>query len=314
MKEWEWRAEAVPRIDGTTAIVTGAASGLGAYIAKAISIKGGNVILADIDLEGAEAVAKEIRATVPGVEPKAKGFDLGDMGSIERFADWFVSENRPLHLLINNAGIMTPPYGRTREGHESQWGVNHLGHFVLTSHLMDALASTPGSRVVTQSSIVHRGGRINFKDIDSERSYRAWRAYKQSKLATLLFSRELDRRLEGLGMGAPMSLASHPGLVDTPLYRNGRLMRKGLKPFMHGMDAGATPALRAALDPEARGGQFYGPGGWMEFKGPTVLVKPHRRGRDMGLARRVWEVSERMTGVNFSSILESVSGTGVAHP
>jgi NAD(P)-dependent dehydrogenase (short-subunit alcohol dehydrogenase family) len=304
-RAWDWHDENVPRIDGRTVIVTGAASGLGAHIARALSAKGGDVILADVDLEGAETVAREIRRTIPGVTPTARGLDLGDLCSIERFAERFTSGHAYLDLLINNAGIMTPPYGRTKEGYESQWGVNHLGHFVLTARLIGPLSKTPGSRVVTQSSIVHRGGRINFRDINSERSYRAWKAYKQSKLATLLFSRELHRRLDQMGLGAPISLACHPGLVDTPLYRNGKLMRMGLKPFMHGLNEGAMPALRAALDPEVKGGEIFGPDGWMEFKGRAVLVQPHRRGKDMDLARRVWDISEKMTDVNLSSILEN---------
>jgi len=280
---------------------------LGAHIAKALATKGCSVILADIDVEGAEAVTEVIRTSVPGATATARRLDLADPLSIEQTANWFRSEHASLDLLINNAGIMTPPYERTKMGHESQWGVNHLGHFVLTAHLIGPLSRTPGSRIVTQSSIVHRGGRINFKDIGSERSYRAWRAYKQSKLATLLFSRELHRRLERLGLDAPLSVACHPGLVDTPLYRNDELMRKGLRPFMHGIDEGAMPALRAALDPHVKGGELYGPDGWMEFKGRAVLVKPHRLGKDMDLASKVWEMSESMTGVDLSSILTKIS-------
>jgi len=306
-RAWDWRDENVPRIDGKTVIVTGAASGLGAHIAKSLSTMGGAVILADIDLEGAEAVAMEIRRSIPRATPTAMGLDLGDLRSIERFAEWFRSGHISLDLLINNAGIMTPPYGRTNDGFESQWGVNHLGHFVLTAHLLGILSNTPNSRLITQSSIVHRGGRINFKDINSERSYRAWRAYKQSKLATLLFSRELHRRLDQMGLGAPISLTCHPGLVDTPLYRNGKLMRKGLKPFMHGLNEGAMPALRAALDPNATNGDYFGPDGWMEFKGCPVLVEPHKRGKDNDLARRVWKLSEKMTGVNLDAILEAAT-------
>jgi len=308
---WNWRDGRVPRMDGKRAIVTGAASGLGAYIAEALSEKGATVVLADKDLKGAGSVAERIRSLVPGSAPYVQELDLADPVSIERFATSYKAEQRTLDLLINNAGIMTPPYGRTVLGFESQWGVNHLGHFSLTYHLLPLLCATPGSRLVTQTSIVHRGGRIDLDDINSERSYSPWNAYKQSKLATLLFSRELDRRLRALGIESPVSIASHPGLVNTPLYRNRERMRRWLRPFMHGLEFGAMPALRAALDPDAEGGQLYGPDGWMEFRGPAVPVRPHRRGRDMALASRVWTLSETMTGLDMSSRLEECRSSGI---
>lgn len=308
-EKWDWRDEHVPRIDGKRAVVTGAASGLGAYIAEALCAKGASVILADRNLEGAEKVAEKIVSSVPDAHASVRFLDLADPASIEEFSSWYISEYSNLDVLVNNAGIMTPPYGKTVKGFESQWGINHLGHFILTYHLLPVLASTPGSRMVTQTSIVHRGGRINFQDINSERSYSPWRAYKQSKLATLLFSRELDRRLRSLGMDAPVSVASHPGLVNTDLYRNRERMRRWLRPFMHGLEAGAMPALRAALDPEVRGGQLYGTDGWMEFKGRAVPVSPHGKGKNDVLASRVWELSEHMTELDLSARLrECASG------
>lgn len=301
---WNWRDDQVPRVDGKMAVVTGAASGLGAAIAEALSMKGAAVVLADIDVEGAGSVAERIRSMVPGSAPSVHELDLADPVSIERFASWYEEENATLDLLINNAGIMTPPYGRTVMGFESQFGVNHLGHFSLVYHLLPLLCATPGSRLLTQTSIVHRGGSINFKDINSQRSYSPWKAYKQSKLATLLFSRELDRRLGALGVAAPLSIASHPGLVNTQLYRNRERMRRWLRPFMHGLDQGTMPALRAALDPLAKGGQLYGPDGWMEFKGRAVLVHPHGKGKDLELASGLWDLSEEMTGLDLSARLE----------
>jgi len=294
----------VPRVDGKQAIVTGAASGLGARIAEALSLKGAAVVLADIDIGGARSIADKISSSVPNADLSAQELDLADPVSIERFASWYRGGHTSLDLLINNAGIMTPPYGKTVLGAESQFGVNHLGHFSLTYHLLPLLCATPGSRLVTQTSIVHRGGRINFQDINSERSYSPWRAYKQSKLATLLFSRELDRRLRALGIGAPLSIASHPGLVNTQLYRNRERMRRWLRPFMHGVDEGTMPALRAALDPMAKGGELYGTDGWMEFKGRAVLVHPHGKGKDPRSGARLWELSERMTGLDLSARLE----------
>ncbi|MHC1680978.1 MAG: SDR family NAD(P)-dependent oxidoreductase [Methanomassiliicoccales archaeon] len=160
---WNWRDDQVPRIDGKRAIVTGAASGLGAYIAEALSAKGASVVLADKDVRGAESIAERIRSSVLGSAPSVQDLDLADPASIGRFVSWYKTEYMTLDLLINNAGIMTPPYGRTVLGFESQWGVNHLGHFSLTYHLFPLLYATPGSRLITQTSIVHRGGKIDLQ-------------------------------------------------------------------------------------------------------------------------------------------------------
>lgn len=304
VERWDWRDERVPRMDGKRAIVTGAASGLGAYITEALCMKGATVILADINVKGAESVAERIDSSLPDSKTVVCMLDLADPASIYDFATLYKTEYDTLNILIDNAGVMTPPYGRTVQGFETQWGVNHLGHFSLAYYLLPVLSSTPGSRLVTQTSIVHRGGKIDFKDINSQRSYSPWKTYKQSKLATLLFSLELDRRLRSLGMDAPISVASHPGLVNTPLYRNRERMRRWLKPFMHELEAGAMPALRAALDQKVEGGQIYGTDGWMEFKGRATLVRPHGKGGDMDLASRVWKLSESMTGLDFSAQLE----------
>ncbi|OPX63571.1 MAG: short chain dehydrogenase [Methanomassiliicoccales archaeon PtaB.Bin215] len=305
-KEGEWSAGTAGRIDGMDVIITGGSSGLGARISRILAEKGGQVTIADIDVRGAGTVADEICRSVHGVEPEVRELDLGDLRSVKRFSDAYRAEHDQLGLLVNNAGIMTPPYRKTAQGFESQWGVNHLGHFALTAGLLELLVATPGSRVVVQTSCVHRGGNIRFSDISSERSYFPWRAYKQSKLATLLFARELHRRLDLAGLGSPVCVGSQPGLVNTPLYQNTRLMRWYLRPFMHGIDDGVQPALRACLDPSVKGGEFIGPDGWMEFKGRPVLVQPHNRGRDMELAARVWKLSEEMTGVDLSAIITSL--------
>ena len=184
-------------------------------------------------------------------------------------------------------------------------GYQSPGHFALTAALLDLLMEQRGSRVVVQTSCVHRGGRIDFKDINSERSYRPWKAYKQSKLATLLFARELQRRLDLQEILSPICVACHPGLVDTPLYRNTRLMRWYLQPFMHGIEAGIQPALRACLDRSVKGGEIIGPDGWMEFKGRPIRVHPHRKGKDIRLAGLVWELTERMTGIEFSALIDA---------
>ncbi len=183
-----WNINSAPRIDGRTVFVTGGASGLGARISKALSALGGQVTIADIDVKGAILVADEIRNSVDNARPEVLEIDLGDLRSVERAATTFRSRHGSLDLLVNNAGLMTPPYLRTVQGYESQWGIDHLGHFALTAALLDPLLEQEGSRVVVQTSCVHKGGKISFGDINSERSYRPWKAYKQSKLATLLFA------------------------------------------------------------------------------------------------------------------------------
>jgi NAD(P)-dependent dehydrogenase (short-subunit alcohol dehydrogenase family) len=303
----DWDLEAMPDISGRTVIVTGAASGLGAQITKVLSSKGGQVVMADVDVAKANTVAESIRSSIPGATPEVIELDLADIRSVKRFIDSFRSKHGSLDILVNNAGIMVLPYSKTVQGYESQWGVNYLGHFFLTANLLDLLMLTKDSRVVIQTSIVHRGGAINFDDINWERHYSPWKAYKQSKLATLLFSQELQRRLDLHDIESPHCVACHPGLVDTSLYGHRKLMRLGLKPFMHDIFQGSLPALRACLDPAVKGGEFYGPDGWMQFKGHPVLVEPQKRGRDLALAKLVWELSEKMTGIGFSALLEAAS-------
>ena len=307
MGEYVWDLDAMPRIEGRTAIVTGAASGLGAQITSQLASKGASVVLVDIDVVKATILAERLRSLYPTVAFEVFGIDLGDLHTVKRFVDSFRSKHDSLDLLVNNAGIMVRSYARTQQGFESQWGINHLGHFSLTAQLLDLLVQNQGSRVVTQTSIVHRGGSIDFDDINSERSFRPWRAYKQSKLATLLFSRELQRRLELAKIESLISVACHPGLVDTALYSQRGKMRVGLKPFMHSIEMGALTALRACLDPSVRGGELYGPDGWMQFKGRPVRVQPLNKGKDMTLASKVWELSERMTEVDFTACLDKAS-------
>jgi len=205
-----------------------------------------------------------------------------------------------IDLLINNAGVMAPPYGRTRDGFELQFGVNHLGHFALTGLVLDMLLAAPGSRVVTVSSNGHRVGDIHFDDLAFERGYRPMRAYGQSKLANLMFTYELQRRLSAAG-SATIALAAHPGTAATELERHlpfGMRMLSPLAPHQRA-DRGALPVLRAAADPAARGGDYYGPGGLGQFTGYPVLVASSRRSHDAAAQQRLWQVSERLTGVTY---------------
>lgn len=288
-----------------TAIVTGAAGGLGLRMSELLSATGHRVIMADVDIEGCRVEAE--RLSDDGGETEALFLDLADLRSVEEFASRFESKEPVLHLLVNNAGVMCPPMGRTAQGYELQWGVNHLGHFALTGHLLSTLARTPDSRVVTQTSIVHDTADINLDNLDSRVDHDPWKAYKQSKLAVLLFSLELQRRLDHHLLDHPLSLACHPGLVDTGLYRNSRLMRLFLKPFMHGLDAGAAPAMVAATCQDIRGGDLIGPDGWRGFKGAPNKCEPLGRGGDLTLASKVWNISKKMTGIDMDSILEDIS-------
>ncbi|MDD3398241.1 MAG: SDR family NAD(P)-dependent oxidoreductase [Candidatus Methanomethylophilaceae archaeon] len=278
------------------AIVTGAASGLGLHISRSLAHAGMKVIMADLDIVKCQMEATELCSD--GLSVVASELDLADTVSIRTFVNWFLSEHDHLDLLLNNAGVMMPPFQRTAAGQEPHWAINHLGHFALTTELLGILESTPGSRVVTQSSIVHDTASIDFDDIEGRRRYCPWKAYKQSKLATLLFSLELQRRLSSMEISNPISVACHPGLVWTPLYRNSRAFGMMLRPFMHSIDLGIEPALLAAMGPQVSGGDFYGPKGWRGFKGPAGKVQPLGKGSDSELAAKVWELSKTMTGLD----------------
>ena len=301
-----WDVGSMPRMDGRTALVTGASSGIGLQLTRTLSAMGAHVVMAVRDAEKGEALAEEMRSQRPA-SLEVMRLDLSDLDSVNEFITTFKIAHGSLDLLINNAGVMVPPYSRSAQGHELQWAVNHLGHFALTGMLIDILADTPGSRAVTQTSMAHWGGSIDFDDINSVNGYRPWKAYQQSKLANILFARGLDRRLRALGFRSPVSLASHPGVADTPLFKHEkRATYWGLKPFMQDAGRAALPALRAATDPDAQGGELYGPSGFMEFKGFPARVSPRNKGSDDELGDRVWELSEEMTGVAFQRQLEGL--------
>ena len=313
-----WTEADVPDQRGRTAVITGANTGLGFQTARVLATRGAQVVLACRDL----GRAKEAAARILGDGPRAAGappagappagappvgvqavrLDLASLTSVREAADEIGTAYGPVDLLINNAGVMMTPFGRTADGFELQLGVNHLGHFALTGLLLGRMLGRAGSRVVTVSSNGHKSGRIVFDDLQSERRYRRMAAYYQSKLANLMFTLELHRRLAA-AQARTQALAAHPGKARTDLTRYlpawARLEDLVLEqPLGHSAAKGALATLRAATDPAARGGEYYGPGGRGELRGYPCLVAPSERARDVGAQQRLWRESERLTGVS----------------
>jgi NAD(P)-dependent dehydrogenase (short-subunit alcohol dehydrogenase family) len=295
-----WREPDVPAQAGRTALVTGANSGIGFETARVLAERGAAVVLACRDPGKASAAAVRIAAAAPRASLSVVRLDLASLASIRAAAEELRAGYDRLDLVINNAGLMMPPYGRTEDGFELQFGTNHLGHFALTGLLLDRMMAVPGSRVVTLSSNGHRMGRIDFGNLQWEHGYRRPAAYGRSKLANLLFTYELQRRLAACG-AATAALAAHPGTSRTELTRHlPAWMRAGALVVPNQSSAmGALPTLRAATDPGARGGEYYGPAGLGEFTGPARRVGSSGRSHDAATARRLWAESERLTGVTY---------------
>jgi NAD(P)-dependent dehydrogenase (short-subunit alcohol dehydrogenase family) len=301
-----WRVAQIPSQAGRTVLVTGATGGIGYETALALAGAGARVIVAARnDAKGAAALAR-IRTAHPKAEVRFERLDLTSLASVASCAERLTVSCPRLDLLVNNAGVMTPPTRQeTADGFELQFGVNHLGHFALTARLLPLLRRGERPRVVAVSSGAHHTGQINFTDLNwTQRAYRPWYAYSQSKLANLLFAFELQRRSQDAGWGL-MSNAAHPGYARTDLIANGpgvsglssrfSLM---LQPLMsQSAAAGALPTLYAATAPEARGCGYYGPGGVFELAGPPRDANLARAVGDQAVARRLWTVSEELTGV-----------------
>jgi NAD(P)-dependent dehydrogenase (short-subunit alcohol dehydrogenase family) len=279
--------------------------------ASELARAGATVLLGCRNQARAEAAAEAIRATGAPGPVEVLLLDLADLGSVRSAAAELVGSNRPLHLLINNAGLMALDRSITVDGFETQFGVNHLGHFALTADLLPSLLATRGSRIVTMSSMGHRAGRIRFDDLMHEHRYDRWTPYFQSKLANLLFTAELQRRL-ALGGHGTIALAAHPGASRTDLGTEGhgltnKAMGLAVPVIIQSARAGAQPALRAATDPRARGGELYGPR-WM-LRGRAVRETPSRRARRADDAARLWTASEELTG---RTVLPAIATTAAA--
>jgi NAD(P)-dependent dehydrogenase (short-subunit alcohol dehydrogenase family) len=297
----KWTSAEMPSQAGRTAIVTGANSGLGVAIARELARAGASVIMAIRNREKGERAAERIRGEVPDARLELRELDLSDLASVRAFAG---GQQGPVDLLINNAGIMAPPRRTTKDGFESQFGTNHLGHFALTGLLLPRLNEAAEPRVVTQSSGAHRIGRINFDDLQGERRYVSWLAYGQSKLANLMFALELQRRASGAGARLK-SMAAHPGYARTnlqfasPRWYEQLVMRVTNPVIGQSAEMGALPTLYAATVPDLEGGSFVGPDGFMEQRGHPKVVTGAGRAYDEDDQRRLWEVSEELTGVSY---------------
>lgn len=294
----QWTSDDIPGQQGRVAVVTGANTGLGFETARQLAAHGASVVLAVRSVEKGKGAVARIADEVPGADVTLQELDLGSLESVRAAAEQLRADHPRIDLLINNAGVMWPPRQTTSDGFELQFGTNHLGHFALTGRLLDRLLEVPGSRVVTVSSVGHRiRARINFDDLQFERSYGRVRAYGQSKLANLMFTYELQRRLSGADT---IAVAAHPGASDTELMRHLPAFLERATPLIAQPAAmGALPTLRAATDPGVTGGQYYGPGGLFESRGYPQLVESSGRSHDESVQRRLWAVSEELTGVTF---------------
>jgi NAD(P)-dependent dehydrogenase (short-subunit alcohol dehydrogenase family) len=303
----KWTAREIPPQTGRLAVVTGATGGLGYEIALALAQGCADVIVAARnESKGREAAAK-IRTLAPSSLVRFERLDLAVQASVAAFARRMIVAGRPLDLLVNNAGVMALPRRQlTADGFEMQFATNYLGHFALTGLLLPLLKESRSPRVVQMSSLAHRVGKIRFDNLQGERRYGAWAAYSQSKLASLLFARELQRRSDRQGWGL-LSSAAHPGYARTELFANGlgagsllSLLSRSLGRLVGQSAAeGAQPALYAAASESAAAGQFYGPGGLFELTGPTAAARVSPQARDEALARKLWQVSEQLTGVEW---------------
>ena len=306
-----WTHADVPSQRGRTIVVTGANSGLGLEAAKTLAGAGAHVVLACRDPRRAEAAAASLRAAHPSAELEVLPLDLASLASVRDFASAFGARHVRLDTLINNAGVMAIPRRTTADGFEMQLGTNHLGHFALTGLLLSRLLAAPSPRVVTVSSTAHRAGWMRFDDLQGERRYQRWLAYGQSKLANLLFTYELDRRSRVAGR-ALVAAACHPGYAATNLQFVGArmdgsrlweaIMKWANNVFSQPAEMGVLPTLYAATAPEVRGGDFYGPDRMFETRGHPTKVRASARARDLESARRLWQVSEELTGVRYEGL------------
>ncbi len=298
-----WSLADIPSQAGKLAVITGATNGLGYQTALALAQAGAQVVLTGRNQDKGNAAVEQIGQQVPGALVSYESLDLANLAAVAAFVER-LPRGKPLDLLINNAGVMALPTRQTTaDGFEMQLGTNYLGHFALTARLLPWLLKAPAPRVVNLSSLAHHTGMIDFNDLQGERWYSPWKAYAQSKLAMLIFARELQRRSDAVGWGLA-SIAAHPGVAQTGLFEGpGELVsmmsRLAAPMFAQSAADGALPTLFAATSPDAAAGGYYGPNGLGELRGApgSALVMP--QARVSATAKRLWEESERLTGTTF---------------
>ncbi|MAM62252.1 oxidoreductase [Maritimibacter sp. UBA3975] len=292
-----WTKENIPDMTGKRILITGGTSGLGRTETEILAGTGAEVIVAARNTDKGDDVVRSIREARPDAKIEMRQLDLASLASIESFAHRFTQDFDRLDVLINNAGVMVPPYGKTEDGFELQMGTNHFGTFALTGRLLPLLRQTPDSRVVVTSSMAHRQGDPDLSDLDwTERKYNAWQAYGDSKIANLLFTFELDRRLDGKG---PRVIAAHPGWTATDLQRHSEVANLLNHVFAMKPEQGALSPLRAATDPTATSGEYYGPTKMGGMRGYPEHATAIPRANDRDLAAELWAVSTERTGVSY---------------
>ena len=301
-----WTTENIPDMSGKVIIITGANSGIGYESARELSRKGAEVVFASRNQTKAKDAMARIWNTNPDAQMKFIELDLANLDSIQNFAEQFNLAYKRLDILLNNAGIMLVPYGKTTDGFENTIGTNHLGHFALTGLVLDKLSKTPGARVVNVASNAHYGGEMDFKNLlyENGREYTPMDAYGRSKLANLVFTYELQRRFQSRGVDV-IALAAHPGISATGLANHlffakmAWLIQPLMKLIFQSSAMGALPSLRAAVDPGARGGEYYGPDGKGERSGYPIVVDSNLVSKNEEDARMLWEISEELTGIKY---------------
>ena len=295
-----WSESDIPAQDGRIAIITGANSGIGFHSALSLAKKGAHVVLACRNPEKADAAMAQIRTECPEAQCTFMKLDVAQPSSVRAFAEEALSSLPKIDLLINNAGVMSPSRTITKEGFELHFATNHLGHFALTGLLLERVLDTANSRVITVSSLAHNIGFINFDDLHRERFYFGWSAYGQSKMANLLFAFELDRKLRTAGH-TTKSIAAHPGYTTSQITKHSPLIQLATDHIAQNTHMGALTTLRAATDPEAEGGSYWGPSRLFELAGPPIQVQSNRRSRNREDAATLWTVSEELCGVRYLS-------------
>ncbi|MDD4969415.1 MAG: oxidoreductase [Paludibacter sp.] len=306
MNKRNWTLKDVPDLTGKTIIVTGANTGLGYESVKVFAQNGANVVMACRSVEKGETARKQLVRLFPSSIIQVMHLDLADLQSIHNFAATFRESHAHLDVLLNNAAVKMVPYSQTKDGFESQMGINHLGHFALTGVLLDVLKKSPKSRVVNVSSLSHKQGTLDFGNLTFEngKDFTPMKAYGRSKLANLLFTYELQRFFDSKGIDC-MAVAAHPGISKTN-NSNGdesnllmKVYKLSVSYIIQQANMGAMPEIRASVDPDVQPGNYYGPGGVLELSGHPVLVQPKRAALDVESAYKLWEASERLTAITY---------------